>query len=311
MRLGMQAVLLTVLAALFSLDVSWQRTAHFAIDPRPYYAAGVVVLIFWVISFFYTFIRKDNSPAAMLFAIGYLIPFSLCGSTFTYFALSLHGHRIDDILAAGDRAIGVNWIGIMRWAAYHPFATGVLGVAYYYAIYQLPLLMVIAGISNRPDVIWRSLFAISMASLVTIFFWAAFPSFGAFSVYRIPGEISSKLALVLDSTYGHALGGMLGQMPRNISPYSVKGLVGFPSFHVIESVLVTFYLWPWRWLFFPALAFNAIAIAATPIQGGHHIIDIIGGLTVSMVAIIAARRLYNVINTISEKPRWLNPRAYN
>jgi hypothetical protein len=302
MRLGMQAVLLTVLAALLSLDISWQRAVHFPVDPAPYYAAGVVVLCFWAASFFYTFIRKDGSPAAMLFALGYLIPYSLCGSTFTYFALTLHGHRIDNILAAADRAVGINWIELMRWAANHPLVTDILGVAYYYAIYQLPLLMVIAGVSNRPDIIWRSLFAVSIASLTTIFFWAVFPSFGAFSVYDIPQDIAFKLKLVLDSTYGHALGAMLHQMPRDITPYSVKGLVGFPSFHAIESLLVTFYLRPWRYLFFSALIFNAVAIAATPIQGGHHVMDIVGGIIVAVAAIIAARFICNWIDSAVKEP---------
>ena len=65
----------------------------------------------------------------------------------------------------------------------------------------------------------------------------------------------------------------------------MKGLVGFPSFHTAQAIVVAWYARKLGVLFYPFLVFNILVIASTPIQGGHHIVDVIGGLAVAALAI--------------------------
>jgi hypothetical protein len=54
-------------------------------------------------------------------------------------------------------------------------------------------------------------------------------------------------------------------------------------------VLYAWALWPVRWMRpIVVLAFTAM-LAATPINGGHYLIDIIAGSAIAALAIVAAR----------------------
>ena len=69
----------------------------------------------------------------------------------------------------------------------------------------------------------------------------------------------------------------------------------FPSFHAASAVLYAWALWPVRWMRpIVVLAFGAM-LAATPINGGHYLIDIIAGTAIAVLAIVAARRVGRVI----------------
>jgi hypothetical protein len=60
-------------------------------------------------------------------------------------------------------------------------------------------------------------------------------------------------------------------------------------------VLYAWALWPVRWMRpIVVLAFTAM-LAATPINGGHYLIDIIAGTAIAVLAIVAARRAGRVI----------------
>jgi membrane-associated phospholipid phosphatase len=46
---------------------------------------------------------------------------------------------------------------------------------------------------------------------------------------------------------------------------------------------------PVKVVFWPVAAVDAIVLVATPIQGGHHLVDVIAGSGVAVLAIAAAK----------------------
>jgi membrane-associated phospholipid phosphatase len=77
---------------------------------------------------------------------------------------------------------------------------------------------------------------------------------------------------------------------RHLDLFGLGGIVTFPSFHAASAVLYAWALWPVRWMRpIVVLAFTAM-LAATPINGGHYLIDIIAGTAIAILAIAAARR---------------------
>jgi len=56
-----------------------------------------------------------------------------------------------------------------------------------------------------------------------------------------------------------------------------EGIVTFPSFHTALGVLILLGLWPVPSARLAALAFSAIMIAGTPVEGSHYFADILGG----------------------------------
>ena len=113
----------------------------------------------------------------------------------------------------------------------------------------------------------------------------------AFSVYELPAEVSRRMPLALDAQYAKDLMSLLANGPGHISPTSAKGLIGFPSFHAAMAMMVVWYareLSTVRWF---ALALNIVVLVATPIQGGHHIVDVLAGFGVAAIGVFFANAM--------------------
>jgi membrane-associated phospholipid phosphatase len=147
------------------------------------------------------------------------------------------------------------------------------------------MLVVALGFQGRSERIYALCLSVAAGAAISIGFWTLAPSFGAFSVYELPAAVSRHLALALDGHYAHELVHLLASGPGRISPSEAQGLIGFPSYHAVLALLVVWYareLPVIRWI---ALGINAVVLVATPIQGGHHVVDVLAGFPVAAVTI--------------------------
>jgi membrane-associated phospholipid phosphatase len=78
---------------------------------------------------------------------------------------------------------------------------------------------------------------------------------------------------------------------RRLELLGLAGLVTFPSFHAASALLYTWAFWPVRWFRPVVVVSNGAMLASTPIVGGHYFIDIIAGIAIAVLAIMAARIL--------------------
>ncbi|MDE2013267.1 MAG: phosphatase PAP2 family protein [Alphaproteobacteria bacterium] len=100
-----------------------------------------------------------------------------------------------------------------------------------------------------------------------------------------PPAVTQHLPLALDQKYADALMALLQNGPGHIVPVNIKGLIGFPSFHTFEALLIAWYARELKRVRWAALAINLGVIVSTPIQGGHHVVDLLGGAVVAAAAI--------------------------
>ncbi len=141
------------------------------------------------------------------------------------------------------------------------------------------------GFKGKPEQIYALCLSVAAGAAIAIGVWTVAPSFGAFSVYVLPAQVADHLALALDGHYAKDLVALLAHGPGRISPSAAQGLIGFPSYHAVLALLVVWYarkLAVIRWI---ALALNAVVLVATPIQGGHHVVDVLAGFAVAAAAI--------------------------
>jgi len=284
----LQFILFAIVAATGLLDVVWVQAGHFDIDARAY---GMLALLAAALAgggLYYTHIRKDERLAAMLMATAFLIGMSASFSVLNYLLLTVAGARIDAPLADLDRTLGVDWPAMMAWAARHPVTDMALQIVYISVLPQIAVLVLCLGFFGKPEGIYRLCVSVAAGAALSMAVWTTSPSFGAFSVYDLPPNVASHLALALDGRYAHELVGLLAHGPGRISPAAAKGLIGFPSYHAVLAMLVVWYARPipvFRWI---ALGVNALVLFATPIQGGHHVVDVLAGFAVAAVAVRAA-----------------------
>jgi len=289
--LRLRKVLLSIAIILFAIDAIWAPLAHFDVDYERYVELTVLSLLLLGGSEFYRSKRPDPRLSAMLFGAGFLCLFSAAASVLNYCLLTVAGGRIDMTLAAIDRALGFNWPALMIALAPHPRITWALFVAYNAALPQIAVLLCVLGRKSTYLSIYRFCIAMSVAALICIITWSIAPSFGAISVYGVPAA-AAHMELALDQNYAQILISLLAHGPGFISPIDVKGLIGFPSYHAVLALLTIYYTWPLKLLRWPALLLNLLALAATPVQGGHHLIDVLAGVPVTLLALFAAGEVH-------------------
>ncbi|HEX4636470.1 MAG TPA: phosphatase PAP2 family protein [Rhizomicrobium sp.] len=270
-----------------AIDGSWLGLGHFRLDSGAFFCLGLLAALLMAGAYFYRTVRPDPRLAAMLFGAGFLCIFSCEASVLNYLLLTKAGGRIDMQLAALDRALGFDWPAAMRWMGHHPHLNALAFIAYSSMLPQVAVsIIVLAGIES--DRVYRACMALALSALLCIAIWAFAPSFGAFSVYPLP---DARLGLALDSAYAQELVRLLRDGPGLISPRDAKGLIGFPSYHAAMALLVIWYLRDVRILRWPVVALNLAVLMATPVQGGHHVIDVLAAFPVAALSIFVTARM--------------------
>jgi membrane-associated phospholipid phosphatase len=282
---SMRMLLLVILGVLAAIEFGWQQIGRFSVDVRLYGAILFLFVAFTTGAYFYDRVRKDPCVSSLLFGLGFIFASAASLNIINYFGLTVAGPRIDDILAAADRAIGVDWPALMRFAAAHPRFNMVLLIVYQLSVWQITALLILLGWKDRSGTIEQLCLALIAGGLCTVGIWILYPSFGAITVYGLPKIIADRLPLSLNLDYARALVGLQTHGPGFISPTTVKGLVGFPSFHTAQAIMATWYARKLAKIFYAFLLFNILVVASTPIQGGHHVVDVIGGFAVAALSI--------------------------
>jgi hypothetical protein len=66
------------------------------------------------------------------------------------------------------------------------------------------------------------------------------------------------------------------------------GMIAFPSFHVVWSVLCAYACKDKKYLWVPVVVLNTLIIVSTVMLGWHYLIDVIGGVVLAFLAILMA-----------------------
>jgi len=285
MQTILNRLLLAMSAAIVVLDGVWLVAGHFSYDASSYGLLFLLILPLAAAGAFYARVRRDDVLNALLACSAFLIVFPAGCALLSYLLATVAGPRIDALLAAADRAIGFDWPALMGFIAQYPKANMLLGLAYVSVMPQTVILIFALGFTKKIAELYRFSLTLAIGAVITLAVWTLAPSFGAFSVYTLPDATAGRLGLVLGFDYGHALVQMLKDGPGFISPKELRGIVGFPSYHTLQALVLMWYARDLKLLRWPAIALNLAVLAAIPIQGGHHLVDAFGGVAVTALSI--------------------------
>ena len=186
-----------ITSALILLDAVWGYAGHFDIDVRSYAIIGALLLPTVCGAIFYSRFRPDPLISATCAGAAFLLAFSPSCAVLSYLLSTVAGPRIDGLLAQIDHAMGFDWVALMNLAADHVTINALLKLSYVSVMPQIMLLSFILGWSGRTANLYGLCLAIAAGALICVLVWAAYPSFGAFSIFDLPPATAAKLGFPL------------------------------------------------------------------------------------------------------------------
>lgn len=229
-------------------------------------------------------------PSLTLIALGFYPVYASLLALVGYMQFPLTRPTIDSLLIRIDAALGYDWAAGVAWLAGHPGLSRRLAWVYLSALPQLALLLVVLGALGRVSALHRMLLTGMIAGLVMIAFWSLWPSFGPSAVVPLDPALAARAGVLVSNDYGAELMRLAAEGIGRIEKHRLLGTVAFPSFHILMAMLAVWFA-RGTWLFGPYAAVNLAIVPATALHGGHHLVDLIGGLMLFALALFCASRL--------------------
>jgi hypothetical protein len=217
------------------------------------------------------------------------------GLMLVYASATLGRPLVDDKLLWLDQLLGYDWAAYARFFASHERLAAIVLQNYLY-IFLIPFL-VIGGltVTGRIQRLEKFLLVSLATLLITTGIFALFPATTAWVHLGLSDvEINSYRYLLLASE--DWLGDLLDIRSgggRIRDGFPMYGLVAFPSYHCIAAILFVWASWTVHGLRPFMVAVNLLMLAATPIVGGHYLVDLVAGALIVPPTIILVEWLYS------------------
>jgi PAP2 superfamily len=186
-----------------------------------------------------------------------------------------------------DRALGFDFRSYLDFANHHPGLLRVLGPAYSSIGWQMVTMVIVIPVAGFYRRTGEAICAYILALLATTCISILVPAIG---VYGTLGLEASDFPRFEPQGYYDTLRDAPLLRAGNLHALNLLQLVGvltFPSFHAVSAILYIWTFWPLRWLRPFVVFLNIALIAGTPLGGGHYLVDIIAGIAVAAIAIVA------------------------
>jgi hypothetical protein len=223
-----------------------------------------------------------------------LIAYALVLGPFSYIAAASPWPLIHPFLAQIDRALHFDWLAYYHFIKNHPPLAALLTLAYNGMIAEIGLVTLALFLLNDLPRLRLVLDGFALCALLTIILSALFPAVEALAYFNVYPMIPTGQGFVTGIDRVDAFLAIHYANTTTVPVIDAKGIVCFPSFHTACALISVVGAFSRRWLFWPVLAWSLLLIAATPVDGGHYLTDIITGLALSSMVLAAVFWLVRV-----------------
>lgn len=261
---------------IIAVDLAWMLLEGWRIAPRD---LGVLALALAALGAPLALprYRRDARIAITLQSAIALLLFQAGAACLSYLLISLAPPLTDATLADWDAMLGVDWPTLRAWQESWPAAVQLaLRVGYDSGLPQILFVVLVLGFSGRGDRLRDFMLRYTVVTLTVILLSAPVPAAGAWKFFVGADAPDAAQLWHFEALRDGTL--------RTLALSQMQGLISMPSLHAAMAVLLAQALWttPWRW---PALGLNALMLAATPVIGGHYLVDVLAGVALALAAI--------------------------
>lgn len=269
---------------LVALDTIWVLARGFSFDVTSLGECALVTAVLAGIGFVYTRLRADKKLAVMGIETAFLMVYSAAGAIFSYLVTSLNFPLIDTALVKADTFLGFDWHNYVAFVNARPWLGNLSSFVYQTTLAQIALSVVVLSLTGRIDRT-RELTAIVMvSSFLCVTVSGILPSAGALAYFHPDASFYMQNHPVVDLAYKQEFFDIRSGALMRLSLAGLHGLVAFPSYHVALSVILMIAFRGMRKWFWPIVVLNTLVILSTPVDGGHHLSDGLGGIALALVS---------------------------
>ena len=246
--------------------------------------------LFWmfpvVLGFFFVSIyAREQSPRWSLMAWGFsLFVFVYWSARTLNYGIQLTPFRtIDPWLVRLDQGMGFDQLQWLQFTYRYHFLPRLLFRCYVFLnnqIMLMPLCLAALGWVRALRVFYMTfLTSLAIGALVYYFFPSTAPASMFSSPYFMDAQMNTFIKFY--------------ELHHGLPNTSLQGgMIAFPSFHVVWSVLCVYACKEKAYLWVPMGVLNVLIIASTVMLGWHYLIDVIGGVVLALLSILMAEWIH-------------------
>ena len=229
---------------------------------------------------FARFYQKRDAPGFVicLHALAQVVLFTAAYSVLMYAIAAIGFPLADHWLISLDSATGMCTTDFFEWANNNPSIRNALQLAYDSLIFQTAGIIMVLGLTNDRQPLESFVLQFMLATLVSAVVFVVVPAdcpVGGYCIDPTPAQ-----ARFLEDFHSMRTG------TRTLCTWrDAEGLITFPSFHTTWALLLAWSLRRRWYLFLPALFLNLAVVLSTLTTGWHYIVDVVGGVAVTGIAI--------------------------
>ncbi len=258
------------------IDSIWIRLSSFSFHYNRDELIIYALMLFLFLGLYFVCKNMDPQPKFII-AIQSTLLFFLCCQVMlvlSYLAYTTNLPLVNSTLASLDSSLGFNAKTLFLWFQAHPWWDRIFTVIYKTHLAQPFFIIIYFSFFGNPIYLQRFIMLFMMSLPLTIFIGSLCPAVGTYGWDYYPA--SEPQAKLLHHFF---------ELRQNILNIKESyGIVTFPSFHTTLALMFayTFRHEP-RFIFIPILLLNILMVFSCLSQGGHYLVDILGGIAIFAV----------------------------
>ncbi len=243
-------------------------------------------LVLSAISVAYGVSGRSAALSEMSYYAALWIVLALVGVILSYICATEDRPLLDEAFTRADRALGFDWMRFYGFVQEHSNVRLMLTIAYFSGLPQIFCSIIFLAHIRRDDRNEELWWGCAIALILTSFLSGLFPAGGTLYYHQVGLDDAVHLPHFLALRAGHL---------THFAFRELAGIVSFPSYHTVMALMLIYAyreLYGFRYVF----ALNIVMLVSTPINGGHYLVDMIGGAAVTVVAAFLAHRIRLVLS---------------
>lgn len=233
------------------------------------------------------------SPALQHFAVEVyiLVLFGAVGFVFSYLVIE-NGLAIrDDWFAAIDRKLGFDWKSYTAFVLQNDWLRPASLILYVITPPLVGLALLRDCYAERFEQASEIVASVILCGILCVVLSGIVPSAGGSGYFVVNPGFYGDHAVVFDGAYKRTFFELRDGTGMEVFLLRPAALIAFPSYHAGLCLLVVMAFWGSGAIGWTVMALNLGTLLSLPVQGGHYLSDVLGGLLVGAAAYWTIRRV--------------------